>query len=277
MFLPSSFYDECDQQGILVYHDMQYAQQGHAPLKTTIQEDELRHNVRRLASHASIVMWDGCNECHVVLNTTTGIYATFVMTVVAEEDGSRALWPSCPASGWTGGVDRLTSIPNGKVLTTPVGGPRFETHGPYQHGSGFPQVNGPSALTPFPPNVPISVQGNKGIETGIAQANVFASEFGCVVMSSFEVRTTTTTTTTTLSMLLRLVVWWFLFLVLTVFFLLGNVFFFHLLSYLPYLPYLLSLSSSFFFFLLPSSSFFFLLLPSSFFFFLLLPSSSLCR
>ena len=33
MFLPSSFYDECDKQGILVYHDMQYAQQGHAPLK----------------------------------------------------------------------------------------------------------------------------------------------------------------------------------------------------------------------------------------------------
>ena len=186
MFLPSSFYDECDKQGILVYHDMQYAQQGHAPLKTIIQEDELRHNVRRLASHASIVMWDGCNECHVVLNTTTGIYATFVMTVVAEEDGSRALWPSCPASGWTGGVDRLTSIPNGKVLTTPVGGPRFETHGPYQHGSGFPQVNGPSALSPFSPNVPISVQGNKGKETGIAQSNVFASEFGCVVMSSFE-------------------------------------------------------------------------------------------
>jgi beta-mannosidase len=43
--------------------------------------------VRRLSSHPSIVMWDGCNECHVVLNTSTGIYATFVMTVVAEEDG----------------------------------------------------------------------------------------------------------------------------------------------------------------------------------------------
>eukprot|EP01051_Picozoa_sp_SAG22_P033879 SAG22_NODE_15066_length_358_cov_0.602317_1_plen_66_part_10 len=50
------------------------------------------------------------------MGTATGIYATFVMTVVAEEDQSRAIWPSCPALGWTGGVDRLTSIPNGKPL-----------------------------------------------------------------------------------------------------------------------------------------------------------------
>jgi hypothetical protein len=45
-----------------------------------------------------------------------GIYATFVMTVVAEEDPSRSIWPSCPAPGWTNGVNRLTSIPNGSPL-----------------------------------------------------------------------------------------------------------------------------------------------------------------
>jgi beta-mannosidase len=65
----------------------------------------------------------------VVIGTPTGIYATFVMTVVAQEDKSRVVWPSCPASGWTGGVNRLTSIPNGNPLTTPTVGPRFETHG----------------------------------------------------------------------------------------------------------------------------------------------------
>lgn len=37
-----------------------------------------------------------------------GIYATFVMSVVAEEDTSRVVWPSCPASGWTNGVNRLS-------------------------------------------------------------------------------------------------------------------------------------------------------------------------
>ena len=186
MFLPDSFYNACDANGLLVYHDMQYAQQGHSPMKTKVQENELRHNIRRLASHPSIVMWDGCNECHVVLNTSTGIYATFVMTVVAEEDGTRGLWPSCPASGWTGGVDRLTSIPNGKLLTTPVGGPKFETHGPYAHGSGFPQVNGPSLLIPLDSDLPVTLSSNKNIQMGISEKNVFASEFGCVTMSSFE-------------------------------------------------------------------------------------------
>lgn len=188
IFLPDAFYDACDDLGVLVYHDMQYAQQGHSPKATKTQDAELRHQIRRLSAHPSIVMWDGCNECHVVMDQPTGIYATFVMTVVAEEDQSRAVWPSCPASGWTAGVDRLTSIPTGNNLETPAKGPVFETHGPYQHGSGFPSVNGGggSKVLPFDPDVPIDVQPYQGKNTGIRFSNVFASEFGCVVMSSFE-------------------------------------------------------------------------------------------
>jgi hypothetical protein len=189
IFLPDAFYDACDEMGVLVYHDMQYAQQGHSPKATKTQDAELRHQIRRLSAHASIVMWDGCNECHVVMDQPTGIYATFVMTVVAEEDQSRAVWPSCPASGWTAGVDRLTSIPTGKhKLETPDKGPVFETHGPYQHGSGFPSVNGGggSKVLPFDPDVPIDIDLYQGKKSGIRFANVFASEFGCVVMSSFE-------------------------------------------------------------------------------------------
>lgn len=185
MFLPEAWYDACDEMGVLVYHDMQYAQQGHSPDTTDVQDAELRHNVRRLSAHPSIVMWDGCNECHVIMNTSTGIYASFVMTVVAEEDKSRVVWPSCPASGWTAGVERLTSIPTGNPLDTPKGGPRFETHGPYQHGTGFPSVNGANDLQPFDPNIPIQITPDPSA-MGITQSNVFASEFGCVVMSSFE-------------------------------------------------------------------------------------------
>ena len=66
------------------------------------------------------------------------------MTVVAQEDRTRAIWPSCPSLGWTGGVDRLTSSPNGKALATPNNGTPFEIHGPYQHGGGFAAVNGDS-------------------------------------------------------------------------------------------------------------------------------------
>eukprot|EP01048_Picozoa_sp_COSAG05_P012067 COSAG05_NODE_1183_length_5592_cov_2.043328_5_plen_147_part_00 len=82
-------YEACDELGIMVYHDMQYAQGGHSPKNDAVQDAELRHQIRRLASHPSIVMWDGCNECRVIIGTGTGIYATFVMTVVAEEDKVR--------------------------------------------------------------------------------------------------------------------------------------------------------------------------------------------
>ena len=189
MFLPEAFYDACDRMGLLVYHDMQYAQSGHFPRTTRTQELELRHSIRRLSSHASIAIWDGCNECQVVMGTNTGIYATFVMTVVAEEDASRAVWPSCPALGWTSGVRMLDATPNGNALTTPYvpfgpyKGRSIETHGPYMHGSGFPAVNGANREQLFTPNIPILVSQDP---TGIALPNVFASEFGAAVMSSFE-------------------------------------------------------------------------------------------
>ena len=82
------------------------------------------------------------------------------------------VWPSCPASGWTTGVNTLTSLPNGKALTTPEGGPRFETHGPYQHGGGFPAVNGNAGSALFSSNIPINVKTGA---TGLNESNVFAS------------------------------------------------------------------------------------------------------
>lgn len=189
VFQYDAFYSACDELGILIYHDMQYAQQGHSPSQTDTQAAEFRHQVRRLSSHVSIGLYDGCNECHVVIGTGTGIYATFVLTVVAEEDTSHVIWPSCPADGWKAGVNRLTSMPNGSPLgllpnaRPPQFNSKIETHGPYQHGNGFPAVNGGGKLQPFDPKLPISV---KATGTGVNYTNVFASEFGCVSMSSFE-------------------------------------------------------------------------------------------
>jgi len=183
MFLPDVWYDACDDLGIIVYHDMQYAQSGHSPAATATQDEELRHTVRRLSSHASIVVWDGCNECQVIMDTGTGIYAKFVMTVVAEEDKSRAVWPSCPALGWSTGVRKLDALPNGRPLTTPTTGKAIETHGPYQHGAGFPAVNGDASMKLFDTNIPIKVSPGS---TGPQFENVYASEFGAVAMSSFE-------------------------------------------------------------------------------------------
>jgi hypothetical protein len=53
----------------------------------------------------------------------------------------------------------------------------IETHGPYQHGSGFKTVNAPDpALQPFPANIPPSTS-NESI--GSSFPGHFASEFGC--------------------------------------------------------------------------------------------------
>ncbi len=51
-----------------------------------------------------------------ILGTPTGVYATFVLTIVAGEDDSRVVWPSCPSSGWRSGVHALDAHPNGSPL-----------------------------------------------------------------------------------------------------------------------------------------------------------------
>lgn len=110
--MPDSWYDACDEMGVLIYHDAMYAQGGHVPNNATgHQPEELVYQVRRLSHHPSIVLYDACNECG-----GQGNYASFVMTTIAREDPSRVVWPSCPSNGWIGGVDRLTGLPNGRPL-----------------------------------------------------------------------------------------------------------------------------------------------------------------
>lgn len=113
MFAPAAFYDACDEAGLLLYHDMQYAQGGHSPANTSTQEAELRHQMRRLAPHPSLAMVDFCNECGATSGTP---YVTFVAPVVVSEDPSRPPWPSCPSNGWASGVDMLWGLPNGSPL-----------------------------------------------------------------------------------------------------------------------------------------------------------------
>ena len=67
-YLPQVFYDACDRLGILIYHDVMYAQGGHPPKATQTQETELRHQMRRLSHHPGLVLVDGCNECTVVMD-----------------------------------------------------------------------------------------------------------------------------------------------------------------------------------------------------------------
>jgi beta-galactosidase/beta-glucuronidase len=91
VYLPQVWYDACDRLGVLVFHDMMFAQQGHAPTNDATEEQELRHNIRRLAHHASIVLWDGCNESvATATRCCCGICGVHSLTVVALAAG--ALW-----------------------------------------------------------------------------------------------------------------------------------------------------------------------------------------
>ena len=179
IFYPTAFYDACDEYGVLVYHDMQYASTGggaHGPIVTATQEAELRHQIRRLSHHPAIVLWDGNNEIPVNAWQPSGVFATFVMTIVAQEDQSRAVWPSSPAVGWATGVDRLYQTPNWESplgMTTKGGGHSWsggiESHAPYQTGGGWPTVNGGTDDTCFIQN---------GMGNGVNLPSIFTPPHG---------------------------------------------------------------------------------------------------
>ena len=189
--LPQAFYDACDEHGILVYQDQMFVDEdNHGPHKTPTIAREIQHTVRSLASHPSIVIWNGCNECQVVMGTTNEIYATFVLQIVGQEDDTRSIWPSSPSMyGWKTGVNKVDSKPNGKPLATRnpsdhKGVPKLETHGPYQRSfsKSFPAVNNVDQHFPYPSQ---PIQLNEGA-IGPNHPNTFASEFGASVWSSFE-------------------------------------------------------------------------------------------
>ncbi|RFU26116.1 hypothetical protein B7463_g10222, partial [Scytalidium lignicola] len=61
-----SFYDACDELGIMIWHDFMLACGSYPATPTflnTIKEEAI-YNVRRLRSHPSIVLWCGNNEDH---------------------------------------------------------------------------------------------------------------------------------------------------------------------------------------------------------------------
>ena len=155
-----AFFDAADEHGVLIYHDMQYNSGEsadkkfptatnpslHFPLNSSLQDRELRFQVRRLSHHPSVAMWDACNECNAGADNmleSTGIHFMFVMDTVASEDRSRPVWPSSPSLGWAAGVNRLTGLPTGSPLVPGRGPPRppglheLESHGPYVFGSGW--------------------------------------------------------------------------------------------------------------------------------------------
>jgi beta-mannosidase len=136
IYHPQSFYDACDEFGILLYHDLQFTGKAGSVTFSHVVEAEIKHNIRRLSHHPCVFLWDACNECKVFYPWWKAVLPT-----VATVDTSRPIWPASPSNGWVSGVERLTSrpvtrgrqIPNTHWRGPGVGGFPWpqESHGPY--------------------------------------------------------------------------------------------------------------------------------------------------
>jgi hypothetical protein len=188
MIMPRSFYDACDDLGVLLYHDLMFVEeQYHSAEKTNDVEEEIRFTIRTLLSHPSIILWNSCNECSRPQNISSDIFSTFVLPIVAQEDGTRPIWGSSPSSGFTTGVFGKDGLPNGNELiyVTQTHANLIELHGPYNHGASktFSSVNGNWKDSIYNTQTPFQLVQH---QIGLSHANHFVSEFGASVFSTFE-------------------------------------------------------------------------------------------
>jgi beta-mannosidase len=116
------FYDVCDELGLLVWQDFLFACAAYPeeqPLRAEV-DAEARENVRRLAPHPSLALWNGNNEnlwgfrdwgWEPDLATGSwgeGYYLGLLPRIVAETDPTRPYWPGSP---WSGSWDHHPNDP----------------------------------------------------------------------------------------------------------------------------------------------------------------------
>jgi len=113
-----SFYRDCDEAGIMVWQDFMFACALYAeeePLGSLV-EREAKHQVTRLSSHPSVVLWCGGNETvwgyqrwgwkqRVPEGRTWGAtyWTRLLPSIVSELDPTRPYWSNSP---WSGSLDR---------------------------------------------------------------------------------------------------------------------------------------------------------------------------
>ncbi len=113
LYESDEFYGLCDEQGVLVWQDFLFACAAYPeeePLRSEVVA-EARDNVARLMPHASLAMWNGCNENiwgyqdwdwqETIGERTWGLgyYTDLLPAIVAEVDPGRFYYPGSPYSG----------------------------------------------------------------------------------------------------------------------------------------------------------------------------------
>jgi len=121
IYADDHFLRTCDRLGIMVWHDFMFACAAYPADRWFLDnvEAEMRHQMRRMANHPSIVLWCGNNENQEAIfvwrrgdpnhkalvrgyiKLTDGLQAR----VVAQEDPGRPWWPSSPSHGTSGPME----------------------------------------------------------------------------------------------------------------------------------------------------------------------------
>jgi len=118
-----SFYDLCDEQGVMVWQDFMFACAAYPADDAFLGEvaGEVRHQVRRLINHPSIVLWCGDNEdewgvvswwrwdkdAPSLRPDYDRLIVGTIAPIVADEDPGRPWWPSSPSNGGEGDPNDL--------------------------------------------------------------------------------------------------------------------------------------------------------------------------
>ncbi len=124
------FYDLCDRNGILIWHDFMFACSMYPDDDAFLDNirEEAVYNVRRLRNHPSIALWVGNNEIDSAWENDvpnggwgwkqnynqaqrdqlwrgySAIFHKVLPDVIARYDGGRLYRPSSPLAAWTGGA-----------------------------------------------------------------------------------------------------------------------------------------------------------------------------
>ncbi|XP_066576843.1 beta-mannosidase isoform X2 [Amia ocellicauda] len=111
------FYDICDELGIMIWQDFMFAcalYPSESSFLNTVRE-EVTHQVRRLKSHPSIIVWSGNNENEAAIATDwfhippaerevyrrdyVQLYINNIREIILREDSSRPFLSSSPTNG----------------------------------------------------------------------------------------------------------------------------------------------------------------------------------
>lgn len=131
MYEKEVFYDLCDEKGLLIWQDCMFSCSMYPATPEFLEnvEAEIRHQVERLAHHASLALWCGNNEDLGAITWYEESRANrdryvidydrlnegVIGRVIQEMDPNRTWWPSSPSAGVGDFSDNWTSDKRGDM------------------------------------------------------------------------------------------------------------------------------------------------------------------